>query len=148
MHFALGGFHIFDMASMAIAQVFKNPSVLPPKSQIEREVEHHHTWLTNMARRGYNVSPGNVDAGPWMRAMNELGGTGVNEHLGYGRKAWWFWMRNMKFCNLLVGGIWSPCIYRVFDGEKGKSWAGAREAVEHVNAQVQERTKMQKAKTA
>jgi dimethylaniline monooxygenase (N-oxide forming) len=147
VHFALGGFHIFDMASMAIAQVFKDAALLPPQSQIDLEIEKHHLWLAGLASRGYNVSPGNVDAGPWMSAMNKLGGTGVEEYLGYGVKGWWFWVRNMKWCNVLVGGIWSPCIYRVFDTEgKREKWDGAREAVERVNAQVKERVKMYKEK--
>jgi dimethylaniline monooxygenase (N-oxide forming) len=132
VHFAAGGFQIFDMASMAVAQVWKGPSELPSKDRIGHEVAKHHDWLADMASRGYNVSPGNVDAGPWMQTMSNLAGTGVSEYLGYGWKGWWFWVRNMKFCNLLMGGIWSPCIYRVFDGKRNK-WDGARNAIEKVN---------------
>jgi dimethylaniline monooxygenase (N-oxide forming) len=133
VHFAVGGFLIFDMASMAVAQVWKGSSKLSAKEKIEREVEKHHVWLADLASRGFNVSPGNVDAGPWMKAMNDLSGTGVNEYLGYGWKGWWFWARNMRFCNLLMGGLWSPCIYRVFEGKREK-WDGARAAIEKVNA--------------
>jgi dimethylaniline monooxygenase (N-oxide forming) len=133
VHFAVGGFLIFDTASMAIAQVWKGTSQLPDKEKMEREVDRHHVWLTDLAARGFNVSPGNVDAGPWMRVMNELAGTGVNEYLGYGWRGWWFWMKDRRFCNLLMGGLWSPCIYRVFEGKR-KSWEGAREAIGKVNA--------------
>ncbi|KAH7390983.1 dimethylaniline monooxygenase 2 [Phaeosphaeria sp. MPI-PUGE-AT-0046c] len=140
VHLTLGGFPIFDMASMAVAQVWKGNSQLPSKEQIEREVSLHHDWLADLASRGHNVSPGNVDSGPWLRAMDDLGGTGVNEYLGYGWKGWWFWLRNMRFCNLLMGGIWSPCIYRVFEGKR-KPWYGARKAIENVNAKKAETRK-------
>jgi dimethylaniline monooxygenase (N-oxide forming) len=133
VYFALGGFHIFDMAAMAISQVFKGTSRLPAQPQLEREIEKQHEWIADLASIGYNVSPGNVEGGPWMDAMNELGGTGVNEHLGYGWKGWWFWIRNVRLCNLLMGGVWSPCIYRVFETGKRKSWEGAPAAIEKAN---------------
>lgn len=140
VHFTAGGFQIFDMAAMAVAQVWKGNSKLPGREQMKREVSMHHAWLADLAARGYNVSPANVDAGPWMRAMDELGGMGVSEYLGYGWKGWWFWVRNMRFCNLMMGGIWSPCIYRVFDGKREK-WGGAKEAIESVNARKRETMK-------
>jgi dimethylaniline monooxygenase (N-oxide forming) len=58
-----------------------------------------------------------------MRAMNELAGTGVDEYLGYGWKGWWFWVSERMFCNVLMGRLWSSCIYRVF-GEKRKCGRG------------------------
>ncbi|KAL5120447.1 hypothetical protein ACEQ8H_001737 [Pleosporales sp. CAS-2024a] len=137
----LSGFQIFDMAAMAIAQVFKGNSRLPPRSQIHGEIEAHHLWLAELASRGHNVSPGNVEGGPWMARMNELAGTGVDDYLGYGGKGWWFWIRNFRLSNLLMGGIWSPCMYRLFETGKRKAWSGAREAVEKANS-------VQKTKTA
>jgi dimethylaniline monooxygenase (N-oxide forming) len=133
VHFAIGGFLVFDLASMAVAQVWSGASSLPSESQMNNEIEKQHEWLADLASRGFNVSPGTVDAGPWMRAMNELAGTGVGEYLGYGWEGWWFWIRNRKFCDLLMGGLWSPCIYRVFKGKRDR-WEGARGAVERINA--------------
>jgi dimethylaniline monooxygenase (N-oxide forming) len=147
VHFAFGGFPIFDMASMAVAQVWKGASQLPSKEQINKEVDEQHAWVADLASRGLNVSPGNVDAGPWLRVMDDLAGTGVNEYLGYGWKGWWFWIREMKFCNLLMGGIWTPHIYRVFEGKRRK-WDGAKGAVEKVNKEVEERKKKMKEKAA
>ncbi|KAH8728306.1 dimethylaniline monooxygenase 2 [Phaeosphaeriaceae sp. PMI808] len=135
VHLALGGFQVFDMASMAISQVWKGVSKLPLKMEMERDVDEYLVWLTEMANQGSNVSSGSVDAGTWTRAMDDLGGTGVNEYLGYGWKGWWFWVRNIRLCNLLMGGIWSPHIYRVFEGKR-KKWDGAKEAIEAVNEAV------------
>lgn len=134
VYFALGGFHIFDMAAMAIAQVFKGASRLPAQAELEDDIKRQHAWLADLAGYGYNISPGNVDGGPWMQKMNELGGTGVDDYLGYGLKGWWFWLWNMWFCHLLMDAIWAPCIYRVFEGDKRKSWMGARDAIEKMNA--------------
>jgi dimethylaniline monooxygenase (N-oxide forming) len=140
VHFAAGGFMIFDMAAMAITQVWKGASQLPPRVQLLQDVEEHHGWIADQASRGYNYSPGNVDAGKWTKTMDDLGGTGVNEYLGYGWKGWWFWLRNIRFCRLLMDGVWTPHIYRVFDGKR-KRWEGAREAIELVNASVAENKK-------
>ncbi|KAH7079957.1 dimethylaniline monooxygenase 2 [Paraphoma chrysanthemicola] len=142
--FAAGGFMTFDMASMAIAQVWKGTSVLPPRAQLLQDVEEHHAWVTDQAIRQSNFSPGNVDGGKWTQTMNDLGGTGVNEYLGYGWKGWWFWLSNMRFCRLLMDGIWTPHMLRVFDGKR-KKWQGAKEAIETVNAAV---AKRKRAKTA
>lgn len=134
VHFAVGGFQIFDMASQAIAQVWKGASSLPAQGEMEAAVDKHHAWLADEAQRGHNMSPGAVEGGPWTRAMNELAGTGVDEYLGYGLRGWLFWLRERRMCNLLMGGIWSPHMYRVFEGKR-KAWAGARQAIERVNAQ-------------
>jgi dimethylaniline monooxygenase (N-oxide forming) len=99
-------------------------------------VDKHHVWLAEYANRIHNVSPGQCDAGEWVKAMDHLGGTGVNEYLGYGWKGWLFWLRERRLCNVLMGGIWSPHIHRVFSTGKRKSWDGAREAIEKVNENV------------
>ncbi|KAF2033070.1 dimethylaniline monooxygenase 2 [Setomelanomma holmii] len=145
VHFAAGGFMIFDMAAMAISQVWKGASRLPSRAQLIHDVETHHTWIAGQASRGYNFSPGNVNPGKWTRTMDDLGGTGVIEYLGYGWTGWWFWLRNLKFCNLLIDGIWTPHIYRVFEGKR-KKWDGAREAIEKVNATVVENKRSVKMK--
>jgi dimethylaniline monooxygenase (N-oxide forming) len=144
----VSGFQIFDTASMAIAQVWKGASPLPSQAQMEKAVARHHAYLVTMASRTSNVSPGTLEPGTWTKAMDKLAGTGVDEYLGYGWKGWMFWLRERKLCNLLMGGIWSPHIYRVFDGKR-KKWDGAVEAIERVNAAIAESKKRnQKAKAS
>ncbi|KAF1831186.1 FAD/NAD(P)-binding domain-containing protein [Decorospora gaudefroyi] len=133
----LSGFQIFDMASQAITQVWKGASTLPSIPAMNKAVDRHHDWMTKMARRNYNVSPGQCDVGSWVSAMDDLAGTGVNGKLGYGWEGWRFWLRERKFCNLLMGGIWSPHIHRVFEGKR-KAWGGARDAIVKVNERVAE----------
>lgn len=137
VHITLSGFHIFDMASMAVAQVWAKKSLLPSLPAMNAAVDKHHEWLADEAKRTSNVSPGQCDAGAWVGAMDELAGTGVNEYLGYGLKGWLFWLRHRNFCNMLMGGIWSPHIHRVFEGKR-KRWDGAGEAIVKVNERVRE----------
>lgn len=136
VHTAVGGFQLFDLASMAITQVWAGKSHLPSVPEMHNAVKHHHDWLVSQAQYRYNVSPGHYDPGAWVKAMDNLAGTGVNEYLGYGWKGWLFWLKERKLCNLLMGGIWSPHIHRVFDVGKRKCWDGAREAVWKVNESV------------
>lgn len=132
VHTTLSGFQLCDMATMAIAQVWKGASTLPSQAEMMKAVDEHHVWVTEQANRRSNVSPGMVDGGSWLRAFDELAGTGVNEYLGWGWRGWWFWLTNLKLCNMLVGGIWSPHTHRFFDGNR-KKWKDAREAIERVN---------------
>ena len=133
---AVSGFQIFDLASMAITQVWAGKSDLPSLPDMHAAVRRHHDWLVNQAHDHYNVSPGQYDAGAWVKAMDGLAGTGVNEYLGYGWKGWVFWLKERKFCNLLMDGIWSPHIHRVFNTGKRKCWDGGRGAVHKVNKSV------------
>jgi dimethylaniline monooxygenase (N-oxide forming) len=135
VHVTLGGFQIFDMASMAITQVWAGHSSLPPLPTMSMVVDRHQEWLADQAQRTFNISPGQCDAGTWVTAMDDLAGTGVNEYLGYGWKGWLFWWKERRFCNLLMGGIWSPHIHRVFEGKRAV-WEGARSAIEGVNERV------------
>lgn len=136
VHFAAGGFLIFDMASQAIAQVWRGASELPSLPQMRLEVEKHQSWLIDHARRNINVSPSMVEGGKWITAMDNLAGTGVNEYLGYGWRGWRFWLTDNKFCRLLMDGIWSPHVHRVFDMGKRKPWPCAREEIQRVNGDV------------
>ncbi|KAJ8108380.1 hypothetical protein OPT61_g8212 [Boeremia exigua] len=132
VHTTLSGFLLFDLASMGIAQVWKGASTLPPKPEMEAAVDAHHVWLSEQASRRSNVSPGMVDGGVWLHTFDDLAGTGVNEYLEFGWKGWWFWLWNMKVCNMLMGGVWSPHVHRFFDGKR-KKWDGAEAAMKEVN---------------
>lgn len=129
--FTSPAFQLYDLASMAIAQIWKGASSLPSQAEMEQAVDAHHEWVVSLAQRG-SVYPGIVKPGPWMSWVNDAAGTGVNEMLAYGAAGWAFWWRDRTFCNLLMDGIYSPHIFRVFDGKR-KKWDGAREAIEKAN---------------
>jgi dimethylaniline monooxygenase (N-oxide forming) len=124
---------------MALAQVWKGNSALPSQAEMERAVDKHHAWMCEIARQG-NVFPGLVPFTEWMPWVDRTAGTGVYEYLGWGWKGWKFWLKDYKFCHLLMTGVYSPHIYRVFDGRR-KKWDGARVEIEKVNRVLSEKPK-------
>ncbi|KAF2257729.1 hypothetical protein CC78DRAFT_538321 [Lojkania enalia] len=124
-------FQLYDLATMAVAQVWRGNSSLPSQEEMERAVDTHHDWVCSLAQRA-TVYPGIVKPGPWMTWVNDAAGTGVNEMLGYGIAGWTFWWREKGFCEKLMDGICSPHIYRLFDGKR-KKWDGAKEAILKAN---------------
>jgi dimethylaniline monooxygenase (N-oxide forming) len=124
-------FQLYDLASMAVAQVWKGTSSLPSKDEMAKTVDEHHKWVCGLAQRG-SVYPGIVKPGPWMTWVNDTAGTGVNDMLGYGIAGWSFWYREREFCKILMDGIYSPHIYRLFDGKR-KKWDLAKEAILKAN---------------
>jgi len=124
-------FQTYDLASMAIAQLWKEPSRFPPRGVMLRSVDEHLQWAQCIAAKG-SLNPCFVQAPEWMDWVEDTAGFHVSDHLGYGLCGWNFWLRDRKFCQLLMDGILSPHIYRLFDSERRKKWDGAREAIERL----------------
>lgn len=135
--FATGAFPLYDLCSMAVAQVWKGNSALPSRGDMERAVDRQHEFVCAIAKEGSAV-PGLVRQGEWVAWANEAAGAGVNEHLGWGWVGWRFWWRDRALCRLLMDGIYVPAIWRVFEGGKRKRWEEARGEIEKVNRQVEE----------
>ncbi|EJD51714.1 FAD/NAD(P)-binding domain-containing protein [Auricularia subglabra TFB-10046 SS5] len=136
--FPTGAFPLYDIASMAVAQVWKGRSPLPPRGEMERAVDRQHGWLCDVAESGSAI-PGWVRQYEWMAWAHRAAGTGVDEYLGWGWKGWKFWLTNRSFCSLLLGGIYTPYLFRVFETGKRKAWEGARAEIEKVNRAVRDR---------
>jgi dimethylaniline monooxygenase (N-oxide forming) len=117
----------YDLASMAIAQIWKGNSHLPSKSEMIEAVNAHHEYVRGLAIRG-SVYPFIVKPCPWMQWVNGTAGTGMNDYLGYGVQGWKYWFFNGRVCGVLMTGPLSPHIYRLFDGKR-KVWKGARAAI-------------------
>jgi dimethylaniline monooxygenase (N-oxide forming) len=64
------------------------------------------------------------------------------------------WWQDRQVYSILVNGIWSPHIYRLFDPSRPngrRKWDGAREAIIRVNEHMKanmERRKKEKRQTA
>lgn len=115
--FATPAFQLYDMASMALTQIWKGTSPMPPKVEMEAAVDACHAWICDLARQG-NVFPGLVKQHEWMAWANRTAGTGVDEYLGWGWKGLKFWITQPRFYNLLVSGVYSPHLYRLFPGRR------------------------------
>ncbi|KAM0323264.1 hypothetical protein ACHAQA_008855 [Verticillium albo-atrum] len=132
--FATGAFPLYDLCSMAVAQVWKGASPLPSGEEMSRAVDAQHDYICGIAESGSAV-PGWVRQGEWVAWADKAAGTRVSEHLGWGLAGWRFWLRDRRFYSMLADGIYTPFVWRVFEGKR-KRWDGARGAIEKVNAQV------------
>ncbi|KAL4875868.1 flavin monooxygenase-like protein [Aspergillus karnatakaensis] len=133
--FQMAVFHVYDLASMALAQVWKDAVELPPAETMRAQVDRHYKWITSLAENG-SVYPDSVQP-EWYCWADETAGANVYRHLGYGMDGWRFWLNNRVFCNKLMYSIFSPHTWRLFDGRR-KKWDGAREEVLKVVKEVQE----------
>ncbi|KAF4487472.1 Monooxygenase aurF [Colletotrichum fructicola Nara gc5] len=137
--FATGTFQLYDLAAMAIVQIWKGTSPLPSAEDIARSVDRQHAWTTALAKER-NVMPAVVNGIELTAWADRAAGTGVDEYLGWGWKGLKFWFQEPRLCSLLMSGIYSPHIYRYFDGKR-KKWNGARAEIERRNIKVLEKPK-------
>ncbi|KAK0128020.1 hypothetical protein ONS95_000009 [Cadophora gregata] len=130
-----GAITISDLVGMALPQIWNGNSPLPSLSTMNASIDKHHEWVRALGRDD-SVYTGIVRPGPWFAFLNSAAGTRVDEMLGYGWEGWKFWVRERRLCGLLMRGVMTPFMYRVFEGGKRKVWRGAREAVVHANEEV------------
>lgn len=126
-------FLLYDLASMALAQVWSGQFKLPPQRAMVAQVDEQHRWLTSLAAQG-TVIPGWVKGDEWMAWADEAAGADVTAHLGYGLRGWSFWARDRAFCNTLMDGVPSPHLYRMFGTGRTKTWEGARDEIVRINS--------------
>jgi dimethylaniline monooxygenase (N-oxide forming) len=67
-----------------------------------------------------------------------VAGTQVNEKLGWGWEGWKFWWGDRTLYKLIMDGIPTPFVYRLWEGREGgrKTWEGARAEIYKVNGLV------------
>lgn len=124
---------------MAVVQTWKNNPPLPSQEIMNEAIDAHHEWMISLAQKE-SVITDLVREEVWMKWVRETAGTSTDEMLGYGLKGWSFWMRDWTFCNLLMGGIESPLVDRLFEGKR-KRWDGARQAIIDQNEESKKRAR-------
>jgi dimethylaniline monooxygenase (N-oxide forming) len=134
-----GFFHIADLAAMAVTQIWKNNPPLPSEEVMKEAIDAHHKWMISLVKKE-TVITDLIREEIWMKWIRETAGTGVDEKLGYGLEGWNFWFGDWRFCNLLMGGIESPLVDRIFDGKR-KNWDDARQAIVNQNEEAEERAR-------
>ena len=122
-----------DLVTMALAQIWKTPSMLPSPDDMNREIDAHHAWVLRLAATDGAMANLQKE-GPWLRFLHNAAGTRCNEYLGYGIRGWMFWASEPRFCNLLMTGVDTPHAWRLFEGTGRKRWEGAREAIWKANS--------------
>jgi dimethylaniline monooxygenase (N-oxide forming) len=136
-----------EIQSMAIAQVWAGNSKLPSVDKMKDQVATYQAWLTKQMLMFPATYLGKGRMYPWMKFLHKTAGTGMYEHMGWGWRAMWFWLRDRKLYNLVAWGVYSPHMYRLFETGKRKAWPGARDAIIRVNEE-RERAFPKKGKAA
>ncbi|KAI8274136.1 hypothetical protein K4K56_001884 [Colletotrichum sp. SAR 10_98] len=78
--------------------------------------------MVELTREG-SVLPQTITPYQWADWVDQTAGTG-----------------EPRFCSILMGGVYSPHIYRVFDGKR-KKWGGARREIERLYKVANEKPK-------
>ena len=128
----------WDLASMAIAQYWKKPELMPSREEMLLSYKNHMAWANGILEHG-KLDQRFVKGQEWTEWAEKAAGVRVAEHLGYGLSGWKFWYEDKTLCKMLMDGIYSPHIFRLFESDGRKAWKGARAEIEKVNKSVQQR---------
>lgn len=131
--FATGAFCLADLVSMCIAQVWAGKSALPPQGDMRRWADDNAARMADLASRGPPM-PALVQPGEWLAWADKTAGTGVFDRLGWGAKGWKFWWTDKEMWSMLMDGVMTSAMWRLFDEGKRKPWDGARREIQRLNA--------------
>jgi dimethylaniline monooxygenase (N-oxide forming) len=98
-------------------------------------VDKQEDRMVGLARRGSPV-PASVSQGQWLLWADATAGLGVFERLGWGLKGWLFWWQQRHLWKMLMDGVPTSAMWRLFNEGKRKSWAGAAAELERLNREV------------
>ncbi|KAI6780778.1 Dimethylaniline monooxygenase [N-oxide-forming]-like protein [Emericellopsis cladophorae] len=133
--FPTGAFLLADLTSMSIAQVWKGNSDLPTRDVMQKWVDKQEERMVALAHRGSPI-PASVPQRQWLVWANATAGLGVFERLGWGPKGWLFWWQQRDVWRMLMDGVLTSVMWRLFDQRKRKPWAGARAELERLNKEA------------
>lgn len=123
-----------DLASQAIAQVWLGNFPLPNQRTIGKWCDDNYAYSLKQIR-DWRVPKTGTENGALESWLIKAAGNGMEENLGWGWRGWKFWWRETELWRLIMGGINTPFVYRLFEGRaRGrKRWEGAREAITRAN---------------
>lgn len=123
-----------DLASQAIAQVWKGAHKLPSRHEMEKWCEDNYRRAINQAK-GWRIPKTGAESASFEKWLNEAAGNRVNEMTGWGWSGWKFWWSDHKLYSLVMDGVSTPFVYRLFEGKEGgrKVYPGARAAIYKAN---------------
>ena len=123
-----------EISAMAVAQVWAGKSSLPPRADMELQIQRDNLWFVERClETELPIYEGVREPSEWLRFVNDMAGTGVYEYLGWTWKGIRFWLSEPSMYKLMAWGVNSPHMYRVFETGKRMAWPGAREAIRDIN---------------
>ncbi|KAK0103406.1 hypothetical protein ONS95_005431 [Cadophora gregata] len=138
----------FELNAMAISQVWRGKTLLPPHSEM---LAWHQTHL---AERKRNISyygalenstyyPTFMNLGEHLKWVDEAAGTGIYRNLGmaWGNwRAWKLWWEDRELYGLVMGGVFTSFVWRLFEGGKRRAmeWGECRAAILRQNELAEE----------
>jgi dimethylaniline monooxygenase (N-oxide forming) len=135
--FTFAAFNNADVVSQAIGQMWSGRYPLPTRAEVDQWCADNYRFSLNQiqAHRVPKLgSPGTA----FERWLNEVAGTGLNEKIGWGVEGWKFWWNDRQLYNLIMNGVFTPYVYRLWEGRAGgrKTWERAREMIFKANGVV------------
>ena len=125
-----------DLSSQAIAQIWKGNFSLPAQSEIEAWCDKNYASSLSQLSV-WHLQKAGIPPRKFEKWLSAAVGNGMNEMLGWtSLAAWKFWWGDRKLYRLIMDGIDTPYVYRLFPGrgDKGrKKWDGARAAIFKAN---------------
>lgn len=123
-----------DLASQAIAQVWRGSFTLPSKREMDDWCETNYRRSLGSIK-SHHVPKTGSDARKLERWLNQVAGNGLDARLGWGTEGWELWWKDRELYKLLTNGVDTPFAQRLFDGRLGSRmrWEGARRAIYRAN---------------
>ncbi|KIY01037.1 uncharacterized protein Z520_03703 [Fonsecaea multimorphosa CBS 102226] len=146
--FPFPGFVVFELATMAVSQIWLGRSHLPPLAEMRAWHRAHLAWRQSQVRRYYpsaiqrNFYAIFMPAHDQLHWLDRTAGTGMFAHFSpFSWRAWRFWWScdDRDFYRLCKSGLLSPALWRLFDMGRRKPWAGAKQQIIEDNRFVESR---------
>lgn len=128
-------FQLYDLITMALAQVWKGNYHLPSQGEMERNADASLQDLASTLKHGDVKLTGIMGQIEYDQWLNEVAGTRLYAHLDnwFSPDCWKLWWNDRKLYKKLVSGIISTHFLRLFESGGRKAWPGARAAIMEAN---------------
>ncbi|KAF2167321.1 hypothetical protein M409DRAFT_66313 [Zasmidium cellare ATCC 36951] len=130
-------FAMWDLVSMALAQLWKGSYPMPSSLEMQQECDEHFQWIATKLKQGEIGNTGILADSDFNAWLHKVAGTGLPERVDrWGWEAWKFWWYERKTYSLLMDGLNSPHALRLFETGRRKAWPQALQEIEKANREV------------
>ena len=130
------GFGILEMQNIALAQIWKGKSPLPPYEEMKKwhaDLLDYRRKLLKNNKFESTFYPAMLPTADQLHWLDQTTGADLLSHFGWSWKAWKLWWQDRDLYNMCNSGVFSPSMWRFFEGPKRKAWSGARAQIKADN---------------